>query len=195
LIVKNLDQLQIVFASEIDTTRIKEGVKFEPLLFTSKNSGETRGPRYDISYTKYMNKNLNSMLIDGSKVISGIYSGTFKSYFANNSSYSDAIKETSIGKILLVTDSDFIKEGAGAGSKQNLDFLLNAVDYMSSESGLIMIRSRETEYRPLKELSITGRKIVKWVNILLPAFILILIGILLYKKELNKRKVIGDLYE
>jgi ABC-type uncharacterized transport system involved in gliding motility auxiliary subunit len=76
-----------------------------------------------------------------------------------------------------------------------LDFVQNAVDYLASESALIEIRSRGTEYRPLKEIPTSARKIVKWINILLPSLLLIIFGILHYRAELKRRKYIGELYE
>jgi len=195
LIVKNLDQMQMIFASEIDTTKSKEGISFEPLFFTSDHSGEVKAPRLDISVMKYLNKNLKAMFNDGPKIVAGIYSGKFPSYFRNNPNYPEAIKESPEVKILFVTDSDFIQDGAGAGIKGNMDFVLNALDYMASDASLISIRSRETEYRPLRAISPTSKKIVRWFNILFPSILLIIIGILIYKNELKKRKIIGELYE
>ena len=195
LMVKNLDQMQLIFASEIDTTRINEGQNFEPLLFTSQNSGQVRAPNLDIQVASYMNRNLAPMLTESPKVVAGIFSGVFKSFFADNYNFPDAVKETSSAKVLFITDSDFIKDSGGAGLKGNLDFVMNAVDYMASESTLIEIRSRETEFKPLKELSIGTRKIVKWLNILFPSILLIIFGVFHYRKEINRRKILGELYE
>ncbi|MCK4653943.1 MAG: Gldg family protein, partial [Candidatus Cloacimonetes bacterium] len=195
LIVKNLDYMQLIFASEIDTTKTGSDLEFEPLLYTSQNSGEVTLPRLDISLQNYMNRNLKRMFIDPPKIVAGIYIGSFKSYFINNSEFMDMIPETTNSKILIVTDSDFIKEGAGAGVKGNLDFVLNAVDYMASEESLIEIRSRETEFKPLKELKSGTRKFIKWLNILFPSIFLIIMGILHYRGELKRRKILGELYE
>jgi len=195
LMVKNLDQMQLIFASEIDTTRINEQQQFEPLLFTSQNSGQVRAPNLDIQVASYMNRNLAPMLTESPKVVAGIFSGVFKSFFADNYNFPNAIKETSAAKVLFITDSDFIKDSGGAGLKGNLDFVMNAVDYMASESTLIEIRSRETEFKPLKELSSSTRKIVKWLNILFPSILLIIFGVFHYRKEINRRKILGELYE
>jgi len=117
VIVKNLDNLQFIFASEIDTTRVKPNQKFENLVATSKNSGETSGPQFDINYEKYMNKNLKMMFKDAPKTIAGIYSGTFESYFAKKaqSKNPDFVPINENGKIIVVADGDFAQEGAGAG--------------------------------------------------------------------------------
>ncbi|KQC07543.1 MAG: hypothetical protein APR54_00845 [Candidatus Cloacimonas sp. SDB] len=195
MIVKNLEQMQLIFASELDTLRLTEGLTFEPLLFTSDNSGEVKAPQLDISVGNYMNINLKNILLEGPKVVSGIYTGRINSFFADNELYPDVIPFTESAAILVVTDADFIQDNGGAGVKGNLDFVLNAVDYMASESTLIEIRARETEFKPLKEISNTGRKIVKWANILLPSLLLILIGIIRYRKEIKRRKFLGELYE
>ncbi|MBC8415854.1 MAG: Gldg family protein [Candidatus Cloacimonetes bacterium] len=195
LIVKNLDFMQLIFASEIDTTQMGSEINFEPLFYTSENSGEITMPRLDIGLQRYMNQDLRKMFIEEPKIVAGIYSGLFKSFFAPGMDNPNVISETSSGRILYVTDSDFIKDGAGAGVKGNLDFVLNSVDYMVSEEALIEIRSRETTFRPLKEVSSATRKFVKWFNILFPSFLLIILGILRYRAELKRRKFLGELYE
>ncbi|MBN1327067.1 MAG: Gldg family protein [Candidatus Cloacimonetes bacterium] len=195
LIVKNLDQIQMIFASEIDTTRTREDLDFEPLFYSTQYSGEALAPRFNINVNQYMNQDLKKMFLDGPKVLAGIYTGTFRSFFGDQETYPEAVQETSSASILLVPDREFIEDAGAAGIKGNLDFVLNATDYMASESTLIEIRSRETEFKPLKELSNPVRKTVKWLNILLPAILMIVFGILRYRSELKKRKIIGDLYE
>ncbi len=196
ILVKNLDYMQLIFASEIDTTNIGEDIYFEPLLFTSVNSGEVTMPNLNISYQPFMNIDLKRVLIDEPKVVAGIYSGKFVSNFMDHTKEEDnAVGNTEFGKILLVSDSDFIIENAGADIPGNRDFVLNAVDYMVSEGTLIEIRSRETQFTPLKEIKPGTKKIIKWINILFPSLLLILLGILHYRKELKRRKHIGELYE
>ncbi|MDP8267800.1 MAG: GldG family protein [Candidatus Tenebribacter davisii] len=195
ILVKNLDYMQLIYASEIDTTNIGNSVSFEALLYTSANSGEVTMPQLNISYQPYMNADLKKMMTDKPKVVAGIYSGKFVSNFIDHTKGEDAVGNTESGKILLLADSDFIKEGAGAGIEGNRDFVLNAVDYMASEGTLIQIRSRETQFIPLKEVKPGTRKFVRWLNILLPSLLLILYGILRYRKELKVRKHIGELYE
>lgn len=194
LIVKNIDQMQLVYASEIDTTNIG-GFSFEPLLSSSNNSGAVTKPQLDIGVQKYMDKDLKTMFIDPPKILGGIFSGSISSYFANNPEYNDATPTSKSTQIILVTDSDFVKEGIGANVENNLNFVLNSVDYLAAEETLIEIRSRQTEYKPLKEISSGMKKVVRWLNILLPSILLIIIGLIRYQKEMNKRKIIGELYE
>jgi ABC-type uncharacterized transport system involved in gliding motility auxiliary subunit len=197
LIVKNLDTMQFLFASEIDTTRIAQNITFEPLLFTSENSGQIIPPKLDISIQQFMEKNMKikQMLVDPPKVLAGIYKGVFNSYFADNPKFPDAVTSGQSAQILLVADSDCIKNSGAVNVKGNLDFVLNAVDYMASESTLIEIRSRETDFIPLKDIAPGAKTLIKWINILFPSILLILIGIVIWRKEISKRKMIGELYE
>ena len=187
-IVKRLDQMQLIFASSIDTTKVKAGVKFTPLLYTSNNSGKIRGPKYDIGYMKFMKKNLKEMLKDKPYIVAGLYSGKFKSYFDNT-------KESKPANIIVLTDSDFITELGAAKNQSNIDFCLNSTDYLSGNELLIGLRSREVQYMPLKDLKPATRRLVKWINVLLSSVLLVLFGILHYKSELKRRKRIGERYE
>jgi len=195
-IVANLEQLLFIFTSELDSTMVKDGQKFTPLLMTSKNSAQAFG-NLDINYMPYMNVNLMEMFTESPKVVAGLYSGSVSSFFA----VSDTMKiEGFIGstdktEIIVVADGDFIKKSAGGSSPSNLDFALNSIDYLSGNQELVSLRSRETEFRPLKELSNSMRKTVKWLNILLPALLLVLYGILRYRSVLAKREMVGKIYE
>ncbi|MDD3051164.1 MAG: Gldg family protein [Candidatus Cloacimonetes bacterium] len=195
-IVANLDNLVFVFVSEIDAERVKQGVNFEPLIYSSKNSGQNIG-RFDLSYEKYMKTDLKTLFKESPKVLAGMYSGHFESYFTDNEQAQNEnyIPSTDNAKILLVADADFIKASAGGGSPTNVNFAMNAMDYLSGNEELVSLRSRETEYRPLKELENHTRKLVKWLNILVPAALLIIFGIIRYKMILAKRQMVGKIYE
>ncbi len=192
MIVKNVAQIQLIFASEIDTTGY---LNYEPLLMTSEKSGVASFPRLDIGIEKFMNQRIEGMYNDGPFHVGGIFSGHFRSYFADNEQYPEAFPETTAATLILIPDADFIKDSGAAGMQGNIEFALNAIDYLASESTLIEIRSREIAYKPLKEISSGARKFIRWLNILLPSLLLIIIGVLRYQKELQRRKMIGELYE
>ncbi|HPR18617.1 MAG TPA: hypothetical protein PLD62_10270, partial [Candidatus Cloacimonadota bacterium] len=192
MIVKNIDQMQLIFASEIDTSG---NLAYEPLLYSSANSQLITFPKLDIGVEQYMNKNLKTMFIDGPFNIAGIFSGHFQTYFADRAAQEGGLTETTSARIILITDLEFIEDSGASGMKTNTEFVQNAIDYLASENTLIEIRSREIEYKPLKEISNGAKKLVRWLNILLPSLLLILIGILRYQKELQRRKFLGELYE
>jgi len=59
---------------------------------------------------------------------------------------------------------------------------MNAVDYMASESTLIEIRSRETEFKPLKELSI-GTENREMAEHFFPSILLIILVYFIIEKK------------
>jgi gliding-associated putative ABC transporter substrate-binding component GldG len=189
LITKNLEQLQLVFASEIDLQ--SSWLEFEALILSSDNSGTTEGPQYDINYNNYMNQNLSRILTEPARPLGGIFSGHLVSYFSEDP---QDLTETTEAKIMLVTDSNFLKDGLGAANQANLNFAINALDFMVGDLSLIEMRARETVFRPLKELTTEQRNIVKWLNILLPSMLLIIYGLVRYRAELKRRKKIGGNY-
>lgn len=202
LITKNLENLQLVFASELDVNPAGNAVNFISLLKTSDNSGEIRGPSFDISFERYMQqRDLRRILTAPAKVVGGIYEGYFESYYLDmfpdedDPLAEDFYYRTNDAKIILVADSEFIKDGGGAGVKANLDFVLNSIDYLMDETTLIEIRARETVFRPLREISSSARKFVRWTNILLPSFFLLIFGAFNYHKQLQRRKLIRKIYE
>ncbi|MCF7919148.1 MAG: Gldg family protein [Candidatus Cloacimonetes bacterium] len=139
-LVKNLDMIQMVFVSEIDTSYVKN--TFEPLFYSSAHSGQASGPTFNINYNEYMEKDLQQELKEGKKILSGMYYGIFTSYFANDPAYPDAISETSDACIIFVPSGSFIREGAGAGIAGNMDFAVNAVDYLVGNIDFIYLRSK-----------------------------------------------------
>ncbi len=185
-ITKNIDMIQAVFISELDT--LHTALKFEPLFYSSENSSTTSSPNFNIRIEQYMKRDLRMMLNDGKKVLGGIYSGNVKSKYDNKLESQDT-------EIIFIADSDFIMNGGGAGSDGNLNFFINSIDYLSGQKSLINLRSRETVYRPLKEVSNSQKDFIKYLNVILPVLLLILVGIIIHRKEIKRRKQIGEIYE
>jgi len=202
IVTRNLEQLQLIFASEIEDSATNENLSFDYLLRTSDNSGEIREPGYNISFERYMQqRDLRRILTAPSKVVAGLYEGSLESYYLEifpeeeDPLADDFFYRTNNAKIILVTDSDFIKDGGGAGVRANLDFVLNSIDYLMDDTALIEIRARETVFKPLRELSSSGKKVVRWLNILLPSFLLLVFGVINYHRQIQRRKVIRKIYE
>lgn len=142
----------------------------------------------------------------GQKLIAALVSGKFKSYFndkekpqkpATNgdeaTSEKDAafIKETSFARILVVGDSDFIKDGFLNRFKSNLLFFQNSADALTMDESLIKIRAKTANDRPIKaDLSETAKNSIKFFNIFGITVIVLLAGLLRY--FLRKKKKFSD---
>jgi ABC-2 type transport system permease protein len=69
----------------------------------------------------------------------------------------------------------------------NKDFILNALDYLLDESGLITIRSRELKLRLLDMTRVTNQKLF-WqaFNIIFPVLLVLVFGIV--RHQMRKRR-------
>ena len=72
----------------------------------------------------------------------------------------------------------------------NKDFMLNAINYLCDDEGLLNIRSRELKIRLLNKSRVTDERTM-WqvINIIVPLLLLVLFGITLSfirKKKINQ---------
>ncbi len=212
-IVSQLNNLQFVFVSEIDTTFVKPGVNFTPLVFSSDKSSVIQGPHYDISVQRYIDRGYLARFTQKAKPIAGLFEGSFESYFKDktNVSHEGYLESTNYARIILIPDMEFINNDGAGRTQGNMNFLMNSVDYMSNNQNLITLRSREVVNKPLlverivnvKDLTpdVAEKKIgnvrnfIKILNIVLPSILLILYGLIRYRKEMLRRKRIKEIYE
>jgi gliding-associated putative ABC transporter substrate-binding component GldG len=214
IISKNLNTIAFFFASPINTKYQKNGIKVTPLLMTSHNTGQVVGPHFDINIQRFMGKNSESLLSGAPEVLAALYEGTFNSNFPkiDSTKVEGYLSHSNSSKIILVADNDFIVETAGGQIPNNLNFILNSIDYLAGDTSMIEVRSRN--FIP-NELSISAwivrkmgiedpqeiaerepsiRKLSKWLNIILPSLILVLFGIIRNGTEKKRRREIKERY-
>ncbi len=212
IIVKNLEQLRVFFVNEI--TPADSAMQFVPLLKTSQKTGSIasgmvprqspmQGYSMDQGYNitphipnaQMQNPAMQSFPLE-SKVIGALVSGAKRSYFADDPEFSsrDSFLERGTVEILLVSDNEFFSDQRGGGIPENTDFILNSVDYLAGDQELVEIRSRGVTARPLDQLPDGARRFWKWFNILMPAFLVILLGLLRWKRNVDKRKLLEEVY-
>jgi ABC-type uncharacterized transport system involved in gliding motility auxiliary subunit len=110
-----------------------------------------------------------------SLVVAGILEG--KSSVNNNS------------KIVLVSNGDFAIGTSQRKNKlpsDNISLLVNSIDWLSDDTGLIELRTKEITSRPLKHLSNNTAAFLKWFNFLTPIVLIIVYGLI--RMQLNHRK-------
>lgn len=81
-------------------------------------------------------------------------------------------------KIIVFGDGDFAinsQEGR-ALAPDNINLLVNSVDWLSDDSGLMELRTKGATTHPIKEIDESKRSMIKYVNFLLPVLLVILYG-------------------
>ena len=191
-ITTNLDPVKFDFSSQIDT--LKNSVEKTILLRSSqltKLVGVPKDINLDMvtqepnpeSYTSP--HQALAVLLEG-KFIS-VYKSRIKPFKIQND-----LSESSTTKMIVIADGDVIKNEVVRNQPQELgfefmtkrtfgnkEFLLNSVDYLLNDDGLINIRTKEVKLAFLDSNRIEAEK-GKWqfVNIVLPLIVLGIFGIL-----------------
>ncbi len=189
-IVNNLDLVKFDFANQIDT--LKNNIKKTILLETAPLTKLEGTPR-EINLQIVTQEPKPALFNKGKQTLAVLLEGEF------NSAYSNRVKpfklqnekEKSVPtKMIIIADGDIIKNDVVRNKPQELgfdrwtgksygnkEFLLNAVNYLLDDNGLINIRSKEIAIAFLNKQEITAQK-TKWqlINIALPLVLLTLFG-------------------
>jgi ABC-type uncharacterized transport system involved in gliding motility auxiliary subunit len=93
-------------------------------------------------------------------------------------------------KMVVVADGDFPINGAGDRpqrlAKDNVSLLVNSIDWLSDDTGLIALRTKGATSRPIMQLEDSTKTLLKYGNFLLP--VLLTIGYGVYRSQRNKIK-------
>lgn len=193
------------FVSTIDTVKAV-GIKKTPLMFTSIYSRVMSSP-VQVSVEDVRNERKPEFFKSGHQPIAYLLEGKFNSLFKNRVlpkgfSKNEFKESGEENKIIIVSDGDFIRNEFDPKNQtpvelgtdpyagivySNADFLLNAVDYLVEDNGLISAKAKEVKIRPLDKIKVKNERL-KWqlINLISPLAILVLFGIL--KSILRKRK-------
>ncbi|MCD4829068.1 MAG: GldG family protein [Candidatus Cloacimonetes bacterium] len=215
IITTDLVRMYLNFVSPIDTTRVNEGVAFTPLLFSSNESILVKA---EGMHQRMQGFSSGNYLREDPKVLGGLFEGRFTSFFADGTAPGEraALSETRRGRVLLVGDTD-CPEYSDKQTRMmtpNELFALNGLDYMHDQIELIQLRSRRIAHSPItwgrffptsfesveEMMWMAGRirgwkRAVKWINILLPSLLLMVVGIVRWRLDVRRRKSLGRLFE
>jgi gliding-associated putative ABC transporter substrate-binding component GldG len=204
-IVKNLGGIKFDFANPIDT--LKNGIKKTVLLQSSPYSKKIGSPveinlnmvAEETSPKDYLNK--------GNIPLSVLLEGSFHSMFENRVLPFDQKTFEAKGKdnkMIVISDGDLIKNQLDKNGQpvelgydqrsgnlyDNKDFLMNCVNYLLDDNGLINIRSKDLDLPLLdKEKVYESYTTTQILTIGLPLFILAVFGLVftfLRKKKYAK---------
>jgi ABC-2 type transport system permease protein len=206
-IVKNLNAIKTEFVSSIDTIRVPD-IKKTILLKTSTYSRTVNTPA--LITLAILEQDPDERAYPGPpQTVAVLLEGEFKSDFENrippeiqNSRDIGFVAKSKPTSMIVVSDGDVIRNqlhyskgypmplGYDQFSGQtfgNKDFILNALDYMLDESGLIAIRSRELKLRLLDMTRVNNNKFF-WqsFNIIFPVLLVLIFGFI--QNYLRKRK-------
>ena len=203
--VKNLDGISSEFAGTIDTLAVK-GIKKTILLTSSPYNKKITAPHI-LSLQALEQEPDPKEFMGPVKTIGVLLEGKFVSDFRNRP-VPEGINEQIVRlpdskptKMIVISDGDILKnQVASDGSPYplgydhytrqsfgNKNLLLNIADYMTDDSGLIALRTKEIEIRLLNRARIRSEKIY-WqiINIIMPLCLVLIFAI--FQHYIRKRK-------
>ncbi len=168
-ITKGLESVLLPFASTVsytgDTTKA-----FVPIAQTSESSGSQQAPVYfDVSKqwgpADFPMKGLT---------VAGVLTGK--------------IAGQNTSTIVLIGDGDFAVSGEGDQARQqgadNISLMVNSIDFLSDDTGLIELRTKGVTNRPIKQIEDGKKAFLKYLNFLLPLLLVIIYGV--FRSQYNR---------
>jgi len=84
-------------------------------------------------------------------------------------------------RMVVIGDGDFAVNGPPQQQRQlqpdNVNLFVNAIDWLSDDTGLIALRTRGAVSRPIRELDESTRSLLKYTNFLLPVLLAVGYGV------------------
>lgn len=185
-IVKDMQKVTLAFVSPLEI--MDETADTEILAQSSKNSWYKEAMMYFDPLGRYFPAESDSK---GPFPLVAIAKGKLKSNFADKDIRETritekTIRESSQARILVAGSSKFAQPQFA--DPPNVSFFLNIVDWLAQDNALISIRTKTQIYRPLKDVSKTGRFFVKWLNVFLMPILFTIYGIIRWRIRQSQKK-------
>jgi ABC-2 type transport system permease protein len=191
--VRNLNAVYARFASSMDTVEA-QGIRKTPLLFTNKYSRIRRMPnmltldelKADLNKELYTQKYIPVLYL-----LEGKFTSVYKNRFSPDGS--TPTTESSPNKIIVCSDGDLLRNEINKKNQQilplgydpitqqtfaNKQLVMNLLDYLLDDEGLITTRNKEVKLRPLDTFKVQEEKTMwQTLNIVVPVLVVVLLGV------------------
>ena len=198
-ITKKLNQIRLQFPNQIDT--LKNDISKTPLLISSPYSQKVGTPSI-IELQSIAKEETQDDFKGGSQLIGVLLEGNFKSNYRNRTlpfPFSNFKGTSEATKMVIIADGDIGKNQMARNRPLDLnrdkwtnqqfgnkEFLVNTMDYLLDDIGLLELRNKTIQLRFLnKQKAYEERSFWQIINIVIPLLMLGIFGLLfqfLYKK-------------
>lgn len=171
-ITNGLEQVMMRFASSVNFTG-DTAVQFTPVVKTSNRSGKKAAPlRFNIrkewTAADFPDKNIP-------------VAATLEGPIAGNSN----------ARMVVISDGDFAVNGQGRNaqkqSEDNISLMVNSIDWLTDDTGLIELRTKGITSRPIEQLKEDEKTLLRWGNFLVPILLIVIYGVIRNQQNRNKR--------
>lgn len=178
-ITAGLESVMLEFPSEI-TINADSAYTVTPLAFSSEKSATLPAPQYFDMNRQWQETDFTRQHIPVAAAIAP----------ASNAAGT---------KLVVITDGDFAVNGPPQQQQRkqpdNINLFVNAIDWLSDDTGLIELRTRGAISRPIRELDETTRTSLKYINFLLPLLLVVGYGLVrAQQKRLARTRLMNEAY-
>ena len=199
-ITKNIAPVRLQFANQIGT--LKNSIRKTPLLMSSPLTQKVGTPTI-IELQSIADEPKEEEYISGNQLFAVLLEGDFNSGYKSRVKpfKTSLLKENSTNnKMIVIADGDIAKNQILKGKPTDLsrdkwtneefgnkDFLLNSVDYLLDDTGLIELRNKTLKINTLnKKKAFEERTFWQFLNVVLPLLLLFAFGFIF--NYLRKKK-------
>jgi len=199
-ITKNIPLVRLQYANQIDT--LKNNIKKTPLLVSSLLTQKVGTPSF-IELQSVAEEPNEIDYKSGNQLFAVLLEGDFNSAYKNRIKpfKTSLFKENSVNnKMIIIADGDVGKNQILKGKPLDLnrdkwtneqfgnkDFLLNAIDYLLDDTGLISLRNKTLKINILdKQKAFKERSFWQFLNVIFPLILLFAFGLIF--NYLRKKK-------
>jgi len=126
--------------------------------------------------------------------VAALIEGAFNSAFADTDTVNAPLERVGSNALVVVGDGDFVISGQGQGQQQqqlpgdNINLMVNAVDYLTDSRGLIALRTKGVTNRPIQNLEDSTKNLLRYGNLLVPIFLVVGYGVYRYQRRKSQRQ-------
>ncbi|NQV53078.1 MAG: gliding motility-associated ABC transporter substrate-binding protein GldG [Flavobacteriales bacterium] len=196
-ISNNMERLRSEFVSTLDLVDV-DGVTGHPLLQTSEKSRLVNAPTR-ISFNMLRETPRYEMYSGGPYTVGALLEGSFPSVFKNrlpkqivDNQGIQFLEKSEPTKMIVVSDGDIFKNELSRSEEKfyalgyykytdqmygNREFLLNAMNYLLDDSGLINVRNKEYKIRLLDQAKVDEKRYYwQGLNTAFPIMLVLMLG-------------------
>lgn len=171
-VTKGLEQVVLRFPSPIKFTGDSSLIHFTPIIKSSDKTGVQQPPLFFNITKNWTQADFPMSQLTLGAAITGKLSGGV------------------ISKMVVIANGDFAVNGEGPSAMQllpdNLNLIVNAIDWLSDDTGLIELRTKGVTARPLEQTEDSTKTFYKYLNFLLPILLIVSYGFI--RIQMNRKQ-------
>ncbi len=157
-ITKGMDEVTFTFANSVIPVNQDSMVNSTPIVLTSSNSGIEKAPAYVDIQRQWEQRDFGMGVQSLGVAFEGLEGG--------------------LGKMVVFGNGDFYSNGSTEQPRQlpadHVNLISNSIDWLADDTGLIALRTKGIDSRPLEGIEDGTKEALKYANVFAPILLLLI---------------------